>query len=315
VSKSEEGACGWVTQLVRGSYLDGPGLRTVVFLKGCPLRCGWCHNPETQRPEPEVLLDERRCIRCGLCEQACRLKAIALDREPRIDRARCSGQHDCVDACPTRALRPAGVRMSAAHVLQEIQKDALFYSNSGGGATFSGGEPLDQINFLADLLERCRAAHLHTTVDTCLAVEWDRVERVVRNTDLFLVDIKHASEPAMMPERVMDNTRRLAETGARIWIRIPVIPSWNDSVKEMRPIAAFVASLRGNIESVHLLPFHNTAEMKYRYLGRSWSFGATPHVPHERLVELESLFHECGLRTVLSGAPFDEPASRLDDSH
>jgi pyruvate formate lyase activating enzyme len=296
-------AAGLVTQIVRGSYLDGPGLRTVVFLKGCPLRCGWCHNPETQRREPEVLFDERRCIRCGACVEACPSRATSLDLPGRVDRARCAGDHACARVCPAAALRPAGVEMTLARVMAEIAKDRLFYANSGGGVTFSGGEPLMQVEFLGALLAACREMHLSTALDTCLAVDYGAVELVRPLVDVFLVDLKHATDASVQAERVADNARRLAASGAALWLRVPVIPGWNDHREAMESLARLAASLGGHVESAHLLPFEGSAEVKYRYLGREWPYRPTQEISAEKLEEFRRLFALQGLRTVLGGAP------------
>lgn len=286
---------GYITQIVRGSYFDGPGLRTVVFLKGCPLRCAWCHNPETQDERIELLYDERRCIDCGRCMEACPQGLIDKANPARIDRSRCTYDELCTKVCPTLALRPSGCEMSVAEVLKEIEKDRAFYRHSQGGVTFSGGEPLFQLQFISELLSACRRALIHTVIDTCLAVEWSSIERVIPGTDLFLVDLKHSSHPSVKPDLVFANVTRLASQNVRIWIRVPVIPGWNDTAEEMERLAAFAKTLGGSVESVQLLPFHATADFKYRLLGRTWSFEGAGEIPAERMEAFRAIFESHGL--------------------
>ncbi len=167
--------------------------------------------------------------------------------------------------------------------------------------TFSGGEPLWQREFLGEVLAGCREAGIHTAVDTCLAVAWPEIEAVRPLVDLFLVDLKHTHDPSVQPKLVIANTRRLADTGARVWLRIPLIPGWNDSVGEMERLAEIARGMVGKVEAAHILPFHGTAENKYRYLGRTWDYRLDHELPEARVNELLGVFARSGVRTVLSG--------------
>jgi len=258
-----------VTNIIHGSYVDGPGMRTVFFLKGCPLACGWCHNPETQKREQEILYDIRRCIRCGACFDICNCRAIDYRRAYIIDLEKCTLCFRCVDVCPTDALQAAGTWMTVDAVMSEIVKDTVFYESSGGGVTFSGGEPLLQYRSLKEVLVLCRDKGIHTCIDTSLAVPWEIIAFVKDHVDLFMVDIKHSARKEVLPDLVFDNCEKLAGA-SRIWIRIPVIPDWNDTEEEMQKTAHRLESVKGKIEQVSLLPFHTGTEMKYRCLNRVW---------------------------------------------
>lgn len=290
-----------VTQIVRGSHVDGPGLRSVFFLKGCILRCGWCHNPETQTASPEITYDARKCLRCGECAVACAKGAINPDGTYVVQLDKCDHCMDCADACPTGALKPSGRRMTVDEVFVEILKDKVFYDHSGGGVTFSGGEPLLHSVPLRYVLEKCRTDGVSTCVDTSLAVAWEDIDRVREYVDLFLVDVKHSEQQEVRAKEVLENLRRLAGH-ARVWVRIPVIPDWNASDEEMGRIAAALDSLGSGIEKVCLLPFHKTAEMRYKYLNREWEhYPNMDDVPEADLASYEKLFASRGHTVQVGG--------------
>ena len=225
-----------VFNIQRYSIHDGPGIRTTAFLKGCPLACAWCHNPESLRPMPEVVFRAERCLKCGWCVKACPRAAISLDSSGwRRDASRCDGCGACATVCPSEAVEVIGRRMTVAEVLAEVEKDRIFYSESGGGITVSGGEPLAQPDFLAGLLSACRQKGLHTVVDTSGCAPWATFERILPDTCLFLYDLKHLDDDVhqrwtgVSNVQILDNLARLAETGAAIEVRMPVVPGVNDS--------------------------------------------------------------------------------------
>ncbi len=290
-----------VTRIIHGSYVDGPGMRTVVFLKGCPLQCGWCQNPETQQRMPEILYDARQCIRCCSCVDSCRDTAVDLEKEYIINREQCTLCLKCVDECPSGALQVAGREMSVDDVMAEIVKDTIFYESSGGGVTFSGGEPLLYCSPLCHLLRICRRRGVHTSIDTSGAVPWDHFEYVMEDADLFMVDIKHSTRTELMTDQVFANCERLARTN-RIWIRIPVIPGLNDTDEEMRNIAGKLTQFKNGIERICLLPFHNTAEMKYRYLNREWKvYAEEKELSWELLNGFGEIFKKKNLQVTVGG--------------
>ena len=268
---------GLIFNIQKYSVHDGPGIRTTVFLKGCPLDCPWCHNPESISRQREIVVMENRCIGCGECRLACRYgTAIPGDGSLPAKNEVCDLCGACVDACPTEARRLIGREMSVAEVLHHIMADQTFYEGSGGGVTFSGGEPLSQPEFLRSALEACRAQGLHTAVDTCGLARLEHLLAVTPFTELFLYDLKfldetkHRRYTGVSNTLILSNLETLGRIHPRIWIRVPVIPGINDSEAELEATARFVASIP-SIQQVNLLPFHRTGLPKNTRLGRDRS--------------------------------------------
>lgn len=265
---------GMLFDIQRASTVDGPGFRTAVFFKGCNLRCAWCHNPESQSPQPQLLFYQERCTRCGQCAAACphALKACTL-----------CGQ--CAEVCPQEARRLCGAEYSVDKVMKRILPDRLFYQTSGGGVTCSGGECLLQPDFLKALLQACRAEGIHTAVDTAGAVPFHAFEQILPSTDLFLYDVKcmdsarHRQFTGAGNELILDNLARLLRCGKRVWVRVPIVPGVNDTLEEMRALRAFLLSC-GYPERVELLPYHSMGEAKSRALGRETHAFTPPDPAH-----------------------------------
>ena len=275
---------GLIFNLQRYSVADGPGIRTTVFLKGCPLRCAWCHNPEGISPRREIMLVETLCAGCGGCARACPIHVPAGSGGDRGEPpsptpgltpnpAECRLCGACVETCPTGARRMIGKEASVDEVTGMLLRDRLFFEESGGGVTFSGGEPLMQPTFLKELLQACRAHNLKTAVDTCgLAAPADLLE-VAKLTDLFLYDLKLMDEAAherytgSSNRLILRNLKALGQVHEQIWVRIPVIPGVNDAPSQLEAAARFVATIPG-VRRVSLLPFHRTGAEKLARLGR-----------------------------------------------
>jgi pyruvate formate lyase activating enzyme len=253
-----------IFDIQRYSVHDGPGIRTVVFLKGCPLRCAWCQNPEALQRRPELGFLLERCIESGRCKEVCPEGAV-LPGEKRIDRERCTLCGDCVEVCYAEALRMIGREYSLEEVFGEISRDRAFYEDSGGGVTLSGGEPLLQIDFVEELGARCRETDISVVVETCGAVPFDSFERVLPFVDLFLYDVKaidptlHEAWTGAKNGMILSNLEKLQQSGARIIPRVPIVPGYTATSSNLNEIATH---LQGSFAEVHLLPYHAWGESK-----------------------------------------------------
>lgn len=249
-----------IFDIQRGSFVDGPGIRTTVFFKGCNLRCAWCHNPESQSFKPQMLFYKDKCIGCGKCNEVC-------------DNENCILCGKCELYCPADARKICGKEYNADDVWAEVEKDKAYYENSGGGVTFSGGECMLQIDFLSEILKKCKENGIHTAVDTAGSFDFTNFEKVLPFTDLFLYDIKcfdsekHKRYVGADNELILKNLKKLFSADAKIWIRIPVIPDFNDSIEEMQKIKSFLAEC-GTPERVELLPYHAMGQNKYMAIGK-----------------------------------------------
>ena len=266
-----------VFDIERGSYVDGPGIRTTVFFKGCNLHCAWCHNPESQSVEKQKMRFPSKCTGCGTCKTIC----------PSAEGCTLCGK--CEAYCPNDAIRICGKEMTPDEILDEIQKDVNYYDNTGGGVTFSGGECMLQIDALTELLRLCKEHGIHTAVDTAGHVPYDYFERILPFTDLFLLDLKcmdperHRIFTGVTNDRILSNLKALLKTQAHIWIRIPVVVGVNDTEEEMESVRQFF-SFYGAPEKIELLPYHKMGEHKYAALGRSLKAFEIP--TKERIDEL-----------------------------
>ena len=284
-----------MTNIQRFSIHDGPGIRTTVFLKGCNLRCFWCHNPETLDPRPQLQLYLDRCIRCGECFQRCPHGAhVTVGGERQFHRELCVGCGTCVDTCYAEALVLVGEHKTVEEVVEEVLRDLPFYETSGGGVTLSGGEPLLQRDFAYAILERCRREGLHTAIETAGNFPWRRVASILPVTDLVMMDIKlfdsvrHRKYTGVPNERILANAARLGQQPQPLIVRTPIVPGVNDTPDDVADIARFVAKLP-NLLYYELLAFHPMATSKYEAMGLDYRARGLKALPKEGMEALAGI--------------------------
>lgn len=291
---------------------DGPGIRTLVLLKGCPLRCLWCCNPESQSKKPQVVFFEGKCIRkagydCGDCLTACPRKAVYLtiNGKVAVRRELCDACGLCASSCPASALTVVGQWMTVQEVFQRVWQDWVFYRRSGGGVTLSGGEPTSQPGFSIALLGRCQQAGIHTAMETCGYVPTEVLETVLPYLDLVLYDIKHMDSLAhqrmvgVPNDLVLENARQIVRSGVEMVIRVPIVPDYNDSEANIRSTAEFAASI--GIGKANLLPYHGLGVMKYGRLDLEYTLQHLIRPEMEYMHVLKSIFESCGIVTKIGG--------------
>lgn len=292
---------GQVFDIQRFSIHDGPGVRVTIFLKGCSLRCKWCHNPEGLSKEPSLRFIHNLCINCGACQKCPNNVHTFVDNIHQVNFSKCVVCGYCVNVCPSKALLLYGKEMSADEIAKEILKDKDYFLNEGG-ITFSGGEPLLQPDFINECVNRIRKdiPNIHVCVDTSGNVPYENIQKVIENTNIFLFDIKaiskekHIAGTGSSNELILENLHKLDETEKDIWIRIPVIPGINDSDEELNLIADEINTLK-HVKKVTIIPYHSLGHTKYDEMGMEYKYDYHSSISNERLEEIKSLFKAKGI--------------------
>lgn len=294
---------GRIIKIQRFSIQDGPGIRTTIFLKGCPLKCLWCSNPESQSLNPEIMFNKAKCIQgCNECIKACPVKAIIKkDSFISINREKCIGCEDCVKACPSEALTFIGKLIEAKQVIEEIKKDKAFYEKSNGGITISGGEPLFQAKFTKEILKLCKKEGMHTALDTSGYGDWKKIKEILKYTDLVLYDLKHM-DPFMhikytgvSNEIILKNALKISKEKVDLRIRVPIIPTINDSMDNLAKLAKFIKKLE-RIEEIDFLPYHRLGISKYEMLDKEYPLKSLQPPSKEYLLKLKNYLETYGIK-------------------
>ncbi len=298
---------GYIFDIKRYAIHDGPGIRSTVFLKGCSLKCRWCHNPESWKIHPELSLRPGRCIGCGRCIEDCSPGAISMiGGKPVTDIKKCRLCGRCVDTCLTGAREIIGKETTVLEVISEVEKDRIFYDQSGGGVTFSGGEPLMQSKFLTALLDQCRMKGIHTAIDTTCYAEPEVIQAVAGKTDLFLCDIKHMDNrmhqeyTGVGNELILNNIRELAKVDTKMIIRVPIIPGFNDDRKNIETTAQFVKSLQ-KTDRIDILPYNRGGLEKSVRLSADFDLMKTDTPGDEDMESIADVFRNCGFEVKIGG--------------
>lgn len=297
---------GNIFNIQKYSIHDGPGIRTTIFFKGCPLKCKWCHNPESQSCESEIIFSIDKCIGCNSCIDSCVDKCIRfIDNEVVIDKEKCTLCRNCTNNCPTNAIEMMGKTMTVDEVMKEIEKDMVFYEESGGGVTFSGGEPLLQFEFLKTLLKKCREKGIYTAVDTSGYSSLEKIVEVSQYVQLFLYDIKHIDDEkhinltGVSNKQILENLSGITKKGSNVWVRVPIIPGINDDDENILGIGSLMNSL--NLKDIFILPYHNIAINKYDKLGKTYSLPNIKTPSDEHMEEIASKLKNFGLNVKIGG--------------
>ena len=294
-----------VFDIERFAIHDGYGIRTLVFMKGCPLSCVWCSNPESQKMQPEIMLYPEKCISCGKCIEDCPYGEDLKDSWPET-RGLCVGCGDCTARCYAEARVLVGREMTLDEVFYEVSRDTAFYQSSGGGVTVGGGEPTMQHEFVAALLGRCREAGIHTAIETCSFVKWENYEKVLRNVDLLLADLKHTDSEkhkkftGVGNEIILANLKKAAGAVPEMIVRFPLIPGFNDDLETVRSVGRFVSEELDGVDRLDIMPYHSLGQKKSERLGREYGM-RSDFIDREDVEIVRSVLNEFDLKVSVGG--------------
>ncbi|MFW9822445.1 MAG: glycyl-radical enzyme activating protein [Candidatus Thorarchaeota archaeon] len=299
---------GFIYDLQRFAIHDGPGIRTLVYMKGCPLKCLWCSSPHTQNPKPEIMRNEVNCKMCGKCIEVCpdHLITTTDENEIKFDRDRCTICGQCVETCPNQALKLIGYHVTFEELFKEVNKDSPFYRRSNGGVTVGGGEPTMQIDFVTAFLKRCKQTFINTAIETCGYVKWGKMEDLLRYVDLVYMDIKHMDPEihkdltGVSNKIILENAKKISKIKSMI-IRIPVIPGYNDSDENLKATAKFAIDLGENIKRLELLPYHKFGTQIYVRIGMEYKLPDVEPPSEELMLHLKEIVESCGLKAQIGG--------------
>ena len=294
-----------VLNITRMTIHNGPGIRTLILLKGCPLRCVWCSTPESQKTESEIGIYPARCIRCGQCLEVCPTSAITMaNGKPIIKRDRCNGCGDCAQICAPKAIEVLGHNMTIAELVTETKKDEIIFKHSHGGVTISGGEPLYKPVLLSKLLQALKQHQINTGVDTSGYIQWSKLKTMLPYIDYFLLDIKHMDPKKHLEytgvsnELILSNTRSISEQMVPIYIRVPLIPGYNDSRENLKAMCEFSKQLSSLVE-VDIKPLHHLGKARYQSLGKPYPIENLSLIPDNVLAEIKTMVESYGLKCVI----------------
>ncbi|MHA2269884.1 MAG: glycyl-radical enzyme activating protein [Promethearchaeota archaeon] len=299
---------GFIYDLQRFAIHDGPGIRTLVYMKGCPLKCLWCSSPHTQKPKIEIMQNEIDCRKCGKCVEVCPVHVISIseDNEIIINRELCTLCGQCVETCPNQALKLLGYYLTPEELFQEVNKDSPFYRRSKGGVTVGGGEPTMQLDFVTAFLKRCKQVYIHTAIETCGYVKWENMENLLRYIDLVYIDIKHMDTTihkeltGVSNELILENAKKISEIKPMI-IRIPVIPNFNDSDDNIIATAKFAHELGENLKRIDLLPYHKFGTQTYSRIGMKYKLTDVEPPSEDHMIKLKELVESLGVKAQIGG--------------
>lgn len=296
---------GTIFNIQRFSLHDGPGIRTIIFLKGCPLRCKWCCNPESQNPKKQLLFEKDNCIQCHKCVEVCPTGAVKFEEEIKINYSKCTGCEKCTEVCYADALQMMGREMTVKEIYDDIKKDEVYFRHSKGGVTLSGGEALYQSDFALELLKAVKNGGWNTSIETTAFVSKDILNKILPYVDLVLLDLKvvnssvHEAYTGQNNAVILENARYMANMGQNLIIRMPIVPGVNDTKENIHKTILFMQEI--GVHEIHLLPYHRLGVNKYEYLGYQYTLNNQAVPNKESMDTLKSIFEEEGIRCKIGG--------------